>query len=79
VKKLTSTVNRGSRSRSPKKTTHIEDFKMELENLKANIVKSNKQIEDLKHDIEMNKKISHGQVPTEDLIQMLRHKELQVA
>lgn len=61
-KKLTSTVgghhHDRSRSRSPAKKG--PDFTMDLTNLRGHIEKSNKSIIDLKHDIEVSKRVTHG-------------------
>ena len=80
VKKLTSTLEGrpGTTTRSPDKKLG-SDFAMDLQHLRTHIEKSNKTITELKTEIEFAKRASHGQIPSPDMEQTLRQKELQVA
>jgi len=47
--------------------------------MRQNIEETNKTIGDMKTELDLTRRASHGQVPSEDLIHELRKKELQVA
>ena len=49
---------------------------LDLENLRANIEQSTREIGDLKVDIEASRKNFHGSIPSEDMKTSLRQKEL---
>ena len=52
---------------------------MDMNNLKHHLEQSNKKIADLKQSIEFQKRVSSGNIAPEEVINTLRHKELQVA
>ena len=54
-------------------------MEFELATLRTHIEHSNKRIVDLKSEIELNRRVVHGQVNSEELFNSLRQKELIVA
>eukprot|EP00347_Sterkiella_histriomuscorum_P001912 403370193 len=85
-KKLRKTVDymgggNKSRSRSPNKRADRfgGDLVQELQSYRLHIEKSQKTIQEMKSEIEFSKRATHGQIASEDLVQELRKKELQVA
>ena len=93
VKKLTKTIGTKSRSRSRSPLKHQnggnrseysgvsshQEFIMDMQNMRSNIEHSNHTIQELKMDIEMGRKANSGQIPSQDLIDELRKRELQCA
>ncbi len=55
------------------------EFLLDLENMRAIIEKSTREIADLKSEIEGSRRSHHSQIPSEDLKVQLRQKELAVA
>lgn len=77
VKKLTKTLGDSRKSESPSRDKPRGDFSqqefiLDASNMRSVLEESNKKIADLKNEIELSRKFSKGQVPSDELINQLR-------